>query len=60
MEAGRAALLTGLLLTRQRPQRGVTGVLYARYRTGAWGSGGLESAQHLLTLSPVTFGICIK
>jgi hypothetical protein len=24
------------------------------------GSGGLESAQHLLTLSPVTVGICIK
>ena len=26
------------------------------YRTGAWGVGGLESAQHVLILSPIAFG----
>ena len=30
------------------------------YRTGALGGGGLESTRHLLTLSRIAFGICIK
>ena len=45
---------------KQRPPRGLAGVLYARLTAQALGSGGLGSARHLLTLSPVTFGICIK
>jgi hypothetical protein len=45
---------------KQRPQRGLAGVLYARIPHGRLGGGGLESARHLLTLSRIAFGICIK
>jgi hypothetical protein len=44
---------------KQRPQRGLAGVLYARIPHGRLGRG-LESARHLLTLSLIAFGICIK
>ena len=40
---------------KQRPQRGLAGVLYARlYRTGAWGAGGLE-APGVLDFEPDRF-----
>jgi hypothetical protein len=39
---------------------GLAGVLYARTPHKALGIGGLESARHLLTLSRMAFGICIK
>jgi hypothetical protein len=35
---------------------GLARVLSHAYRTGAWGVGGLESALHLLILSPIAFG----
>jgi hypothetical protein len=46
----------------KRPQPGgdLAGVLYARIPHGRWGSGGLESARHVLTLRQIAFGICIK
>ena len=38
----------------------LAGVLYARITARALGSGGLESARHLVTLSPTLFCGCIK
>jgi len=38
----------------------LAGVLYARITARALGSGGLESARHLLSLSPTLFCGCIK
>ena len=43
-----------------RPQLGLAGVLTHAYRTGTWGRGALESARHLLTLSRIALGICVK
>jgi hypothetical protein len=45
---------------KQRPQRGLAEVLYARIPHRRLGGGGLERARHLLTLSQIVFGFCIK
>ena len=43
-----------------RPQLGLAGVLYARVPHRHLGREGLESARHLLVLSRIAFGICVK
>ena len=45
---------------RPKTQLGLAGVLLARLLARALGSGGFESARHLLILSRIAFGICIK